>query len=47
MRFFAFLMAALVLTGLLSGCLSKQVSETTDSIIGDVKNFGEKATQQH
>jgi hypothetical protein len=29
------------------GCSAQQINETTDSIVNDVKNVGEKATEQH
>jgi hypothetical protein len=28
------------------GCSPQQINETTDSIVNDVKNVGEKATEQ-
>lgn len=39
--------AALLLMAGLQGCSTTQINETADSITTDMKNFGEKATEQH
>jgi len=47
MRVLAFIFATLLLSALLQGCSTKQINETTDSITTDIKDFGEKVTEQH
>jgi hypothetical protein len=38
---------ALVIMAALGGCSTKEINDTTDSITTDIKNFGEKVTEQH
>ncbi|MBD3801175.1 MAG: hypothetical protein IE886_07020 [Campylobacterales bacterium] len=47
MRVMGVLFAALLALALFGGCSGKQVNDTTNSIVDDVKNFGEKVTEQH
>ena len=47
MRVLAFIFAMLFLGAFVQGCSTKQINETTDSITTDIKDFGEKVTEQH
>ena len=47
MRFATLMVFALLTAAAFSGCSSKEINETTDSITTDIKNFGEKVTEQH
>lgn len=47
MRIIASFLLLITAIAAFGGCSSKQINETTDSIIGDVKDLGEKATEQH
>lgn len=46
MRCITYLVTALLFAAVMTGCSTKQVNETADSITGDIKNFGEKVTEQ-
>jgi hypothetical protein len=47
MRIGAMVFSALIALAVFGGCSSKQINETADSISTDIKNFGEKVTEQH
>ncbi|UFS63073.1 hypothetical protein LOH54_02850 [Sulfurimonas sp. HSL-3221] len=47
MRITVFLALALSVMAAFGGCSSAQINETADSIGSDIKNFGEKVTEQH
>jgi hypothetical protein len=47
MRLRVWMFLGLLAITVLGGCSTKQINETTDSIVSDVKNVGEKATEQH
>jgi len=47
MRTWELFVAALMAAALFGGCSTKQINETADSIATDIKNFGEKVTEQH
>ncbi|MHC3993755.1 hypothetical protein ACXWTF_02935 [Thiomicrolovo sp. ZZH C-3] len=47
MRITGMVSAALLALALFGGCSGKQVNETTNSIVDDVKQFGNKVTEQH
>ncbi|MEJ2468598.1 MAG: hypothetical protein P8Y65_03795 [Campylobacterales bacterium] len=47
MRTRALTVLALLAAVLFGGCSTKQINETADSITTDIKDFGEKVTEQH
>ncbi|WP_345970722.1 hypothetical protein WCX72_02610 [Sulfurimonas sp. HSL1-6] len=47
MRVMGMVFAALLALALFGGCSGKQVNDTTNSIVNDVKQFGHKVTEQH
>lgn len=46
MKLMAVMIVAMLTACTIGGCSSKQINETTDEIVTDVKDFGEKVTEK-
>jgi len=38
---------AVILMGTFEGCSAKQIKENVDNVTNDIRDFGEKATEEH
>ena len=47
MKFYSGIFTSVMMAVVLSGCSGKQINETTDSIVHDMKSVSDKATEQH